>query len=108
VNTIHSSSLAAYPTGLIKPEQDSLAKNRPQINKSETPANDFARRPEAPASTPNEIKSALDASNLKQADTSMQNYDNRTQKALQAYNQTSEQLNQNKLEDLISRVDYYA
>lgn len=108
MNTIHSSSLAAYPSGYIKPEQDSLAKNRAQTNKTEILTKDFERRLESPASTPDQIKSALAKSNLEQSGMSMQNQDNRARKALQAYSQTHEQLNQNKLEGLISRVDYYA
>lgn len=108
MNTIHSSSLAAYPTGYIKPEQDSLAKNRAQSSKTENPAKNFERSIEAPASSPDQIKSALAAIDMDQSGSSMQNYDNRTQKALQAYSQAREQLNQNKLEGLISRVDYYA
>ena len=108
MNTIHSSSLAAYPTGFIKPEQDSLAKSRAQTNKAENLTKDFERRLEAPASTPDQIKAALIESDREQSGMPMQNQDNKTRKALQAYSQAHEQLNQNKLEGLISRVDYYA
>ena len=108
MNTIHSSSLATYPSGYIKPDQDRLAQNRLPIKIAENPVENIGRHPDRPASTPEQIKSALIASEVQPTDSSIQNFDNRTQRALQTYNQTREQLNQNKLEGLISRVDYYA
>lgn len=107
MNTIHSSSLASYPSGYIKPEQDSLAKNRVPIKIAENPVETIDRRPGKPASTPEQIRAALLASEMEQPSSLMQDLDNRTQRALQTYNQTREQLNQNKLEGLIARVDYY-
>lgn len=108
MNTIHSSSLAAYPAGYIKPERDSFAQNQAPTKNSTLQANGLERRPETPASTPDQIKTALAEMRTDQSGSALQNQDNRTHKALQAYNETSEQLNQIKLENLISRVDYYA
>jgi hypothetical protein len=108
VNTIHSSSLTAYPTGFIKPEQERLTQKpaRPDASNPQTP--DFTARLQAPASTPEQIKTALSQMEFNQQQNFSQDGEARPNKAIQAYNQSRELANQQRLENLITRVDYYA
>jgi hypothetical protein len=108
VNIIHSSSLAAYPAGYIRPERDTAVQTRAPAQKAAKPSAVIEQGLEASASTPEQVKTALIKSGLNSSDNGAQYQDNRTQKALQAYSQTREQLNQNKLDNLITRVDYFA
>ncbi|MCK9605341.1 MAG: hypothetical protein M0R33_02700 [Methylomonas sp.] len=108
MNTIHSSSLTAYPAGFIKPEQDRFTQKPAGTDASDKQATDVPGRLEAPASTPEQIKTALATSGFNQQNNFSQSDDTRSNKALQAYNQTREQANQLRLENLITRVDYYA
>ena len=108
MNTIHSSSLTAYPTGYVKPEQDRFTQKQAGADASDKQATDFPRRLEAPASTPEQIKNALATSGFNQRASFSQDGETRPNKAIQAYSQTRAQANQQQLESLITRVDYYA
>jgi hypothetical protein len=106
VNTIHSSSLAFIPTGYIKPEQESVIKKPADTIVSSNYGID--NRLQAPASTPEQVKTALTKLGLNNQDDFNQGDNTRSNKALQAYAETLNQLTQTQLENMISRVDYYA
>jgi hypothetical protein len=107
VNSIHSSSLAAHQTGYIRPARDSLnqtqAKNEATVSVKHT-----ENIAEIQASTPEQIQNALTKTGLNRPGSFFEHNTPRSNKALQAYAQTSEQLNQTQLENIISHVDYYA
>ena len=108
MNTIHSSSLAAYTAGYVKPEQDRFTQKPAGVQAKDKQTTDFPRRPEAPASTPEQVETALAKSGFNQRISLFQAGDTRSNKAIQAYNQTREQADQQRLENLITGVDYYA
>lgn len=105
MNTIHSSSLAFYPAGYIKPEQDSL-----NTKQARPVAFDEQKQKQEnlPASTPEQIKAAIANVGLKKEEGFSQESNTRINRALQAYNQTRDQPIQTQLENIISSVDYYA
>ena len=107
MNTIHSSSLAAPKSGYIRPAQDSLTQTQAKKN-AESSYKSEAEPREAQTSTPEQIQTALAKVGLTKQDGYFENTTTRTVKALQAYTQTSEHINQIQLENIISRVDYYA
>lgn len=104
VITIHNSSLASQPVGFSQPQRTSLD------NKPTPPAaneqNNSIQAP--PASTPEQIQAAVAQIGLTKEDNFSQENNRRTNQALQAYNQTRNQPVQTQLENIISRVDYYA
>lgn len=108
MNTIHSSSLATYSTGPIKPEQSSLASKQVRAGATDTQGESQKQRPEAAASTPEQIKTALAKTGLNNTADFASDGNTRANKALQTYNRTRDQVLQTQLENSISRVDYYA
>ncbi len=105
MNTIHSSSLAFYPTGYTKAGQDSLNKNQAQSNAA---SEQSAPRQDLLASTPEQIKTALARIGFDKKDNFSQGNNARSNQAVQAYQQTQDQVMQSELENMISRVDTYA
>ncbi|WAR43906.1 hypothetical protein [Methylomonas rapida] len=101
MNTIHSSSLAFYPTGYLKPEQDSLNKKQAPLDEP-NPLN-----LNLPAWTPEQIQKAMASAGLNKHNDFSQEANTRTNRAVQAYHQTRDQPIQAQLENIISRVDYY-
>lgn len=108
VNTIHSSSLAAHRPGYIRPAQDSLTQAQAKKNALSNFRQPEAKPAEVEPSTPEQIQKALAKVGLNRQDSFFENSTARNYKALQAYTQTSEHINQTQLENIISRVDYYA
>lgn len=106
VNTIHSSSLAFIPSGYVKPEQEVVV-NKP-ANAVVSNDNGVNNRLQSPASTPEQVKTALTKSGLNNQDNFNQSDNTRTNKALQTYAETRNYSLQTQLENMISRVDYYA
>jgi len=103
---IHSSSLTSYAAGYLKAEQTGAGKNQ----------NDAVNVPIAvaqsggqlvPASTPDQIKNALEKAGLSQEDGYSQS-NPKARKAVSAYNQIRDQAALTQLEQTITRVDYYA
>jgi len=106
VNTIHSSSLAFIPTGYIKPEQESIIKKPADTIVSTN--NGIDNRLQASASTPEQVKTALTKSGLNNPNNFDQGDNSQANKALQIYAETRNQPAKTQLENMISRVDYYA
>lgn len=108
VNTIHSSSLAAHKTGYIRPAQDNLTQTQAKKDVESSYGQSDALQRDVQTSTPEQIQTALAQVGLNRQDSFFENTTARNVKALQAYTQTSEHINQTQLENIISRVDYYA
>ncbi|MCQ8105026.1 hypothetical protein NP590_12995 [Methylomonas sp. SURF-2] len=108
MNIIHSSSLAAYPVGFHKPEQDRFTQKPLQPDAFSQQATDVPNKAHAAASTPEQIKTALADAGLNPRNPDSQGGDANSNKAMQAYQQSSKLAGQQRLENLISRVDYYA
>ncbi|MDD2737695.1 MAG: hypothetical protein PHR94_02055 [Methylomonas lenta] len=106
MNTIHSSSLAFIPTGYIKPEQESIIKKPADTIVSTN--NGIDNRLQASASTPEQVKTALTKSGLNTPNNFDQGDNSQANKALQIYAETRNQPAKTQLENMISRVDYYA
>lgn len=106
VNTIHNSSLAFIPTGYIKPEQESVIKKPADTIFSTN--NGIDNRLQASASTPEQVKTALTKSGLNNPNNFDQGDNSRANKALQIYAENRNQPAKTQLENMISRVDYYA
>lgn len=107
MNTIHSSSLASYQTGYVRPARDSINRTQPlkdagvTLGKTENSADNQASAPET-------IRTALIQADLNRQVDVFENANPRNYKALQAYAQTNEQFNKTQLDNLITHVDYYA
>lgn len=104
--TIHNSSLAFNRVGSVKPDQDEFALKK-------APAQRIGNAPDEkdqglPASTPEQIQSAIAKAGLSKQDSFSQGTDRRVNKALQTYSQTLNQPIQVQLDNSISGVDYYA
>lgn len=99
--TIHNSSLAAQPIGFSQPNPANNG-NRPV---GDAP-NNYQQEPSA--STPEQIEAAISQTGLPKENNFSQETDRRAIKALQAYNQTLNQLTQNQLQNNIVGIDYYA
>lgn len=108
VNTIHSSSLAAHRPGYIRPAQESLTQTQAKKDARSNYRQPEAEPAEVQTSTPEQIQTALAKVGLNRQDSFFENSTARNYKAVQAYTQTSEHINQTQLENIISRVDYYA
>lgn len=103
--TIHNSSLAAQPVGFTQPNPASLNKKPASF----PAANDQNNNGQGPsASTPEQIQAAIAQTGLTEEGNFSQESNRRANQALQAYNQTRNQPIQAQLENIISRVDYYA
>lgn len=103
--TVHNSSLTVPAFG-------STELNPASLNKKTTPlpaVNEQDNNGTTPrASTPEQIQAAVAQTGLTTEIDFSQEYDRRTNQALQAYSQTRNQPVQAQLDNLIVRVDYYA
>ncbi len=108
MNTIHSSSLAYQPAGYLK-KPEAIAVNSKQAS---VPAvdNQTEQSPQQPssASTPGQIRAALEDSGLIATSNNNQPTDVRAAKALAAYTQTRNQPIQTKIADSFYGIDLYA
>ena len=103
--TIHNSSLASIRNGYIKPEQLSVDKRQAQTT---SPEEQRKKEQGTQASTPDQIQAAITQTGLSKESNLSNENDRRTNIALKTYNQTRNQQAQAQLENIISRVDYYA
>ncbi|OAI17460.1 hypothetical protein A1355_07385 [Methylomonas koyamae] len=106
MNTIHSSSLAFYPTGYQKPSPDNAEQNRSRAtlesNTGKPPA--FVTKPSEPAT----IDSVLTKNPLGKNDEQDVIADPKARKALNAYSQTINQSNRQRVAELVTGIDLYA
>lgn len=107
MNTIHSSSLAFYPAGYIKPDANGFDKNSANPVDRQLEAESNRQRQGLPASSPKQIEAALADVGLAVGDKYAQPTDKRTAKALAAYNDTRSQPIQSRLAGMISGIDLY-
>lgn len=108
MNTIHSSSLAFYPAGYIKPDASGFDKNSVNPVDQQLGAESNRQRQELPASSPKQIEAALADVGLALDGNNAQSTDKRTARALAAYNDTRSQPIQSRLAGMISGIDLYA
>lgn len=106
--TIHSSSLAYRPAGYINTGQEAVNKNSANGVSNAKTNESIDSRNIQPASTPEQVKIAMDKLVINDAESYTQNGNPRNLKALQVYNKTRNQLVQTELESIVSHVDYYA
>jgi len=102
VITIHNSSLASQRVGFSRPTSTAVNNGASTVNDQNNPG------PDASASTPDQIQAAIKQTGLPTDANFPQESSRRANQALQAYNQTRNHPIQAQLENLISRVDYYA
>lgn len=106
VNTIHSSSLAFYPAGYHKPRPSDA-----EQNPARTALESGTAKPPAVAARPSEptaIDSILTSNPLIKTDEQGLIADPRARKALNAYSQTINQSNRQRVAELVTGIDFYA
>ena len=106
MNTIHSSSLAWYRTGYIKPEADRFDKNSLKTVETDAASSKNQQTVARPASTPEQIKTALAKADLIN-NSYNQPENSRAAKALMAYTETRNQPIQTQLSNSFTSVDIF-
>ena len=106
MNTIHSSSLASYRIGYIKPEPDRFEKNPANPARANARSSNNQQLT-GPVSTPEQVKAALDKSELNKVNSYEQSGSSRTAKALIAYAEARNQPIQTELAADLFHLDIY-
>lgn len=108
MNSIHSSSLAFYPAGYIKPDTNAFDKNQGNQAVVDNEAGNERQTQKTPASTPKQIEAAITDAGLTIDNRYDQPTNARAAKALAAYTQTRNQPIQAQIADTFVGLDLFA